>query len=120
MTKDQMAGVPPARQGQKRRGLRLATASRARSESERTLEFDRRVGGGVRQPELNADIQGNLHFRRLGDPVFIVVAVSAALVVVLAGIVEQGRANAVVLVVERPGLGQTLELGDHAGPDPLM
>src|SRR5262245_21191444 len=101
MTKDQMAGAPPVRHGQKRRRLRLATASRARSESERTLEFDRRVGGGLGQPELNADIQGDLHFRRLGDPVFIVVvAVPAALVVVLAGIVEQGRANAVVLVVE--------------------
>src|SRR5262245_4255195 len=111
MTKDQMAAAAPPRQGQKRSHWRSAQAQTLRLEFERALEFHRRVGGGVGQPKLDANIQGEFRLGRCRNLVIIIVY--AALVVFLAGIVEQGRANAVVLVVERPGMGEILDLAEH-------
>jgi len=88
------------------------------------LEFERRVGGGVGQSELNADIQRKFHRRSLGGLVVVIAALLLALalglVVIAAGIVEQGRTEAVILVVERAGVGEILDLAEHLDAEAPM
>jgi hypothetical protein len=77
--------------------LLLGTA-RLVLELDTALEFDRRIRRHFGQAKLQADIEGELHLRLAGDLIIVVVTLTTD--IVITGVEEQGRADAVVLVIE--------------------
>src|SRR5665648_72360 len=119
-----MASVHPPRQGKKERPPSVRRRPRSLEslaktlrllEAERALELERRIGRHVGETELNADIEGELHLRRAGDFVLtrLGVGFAADVVVVAGGIVEQRRANTVILTLEGARIRKIFDLPEH-------
>src|SRR4029077_3144820 len=73
--------------------------------------------------ELNADVERELHFRRTGDLFVVLIFLAfllATLLFLFPGIPEQGRADAVFLLVERASICEILDLTEHLHADAPM